>query len=121
MSDTIHLRGLRALGRHGVLEIERVQAQPFEMDVEITTDFAAAAKSDDLGDTINYDEIARALSAIVESEQFTLLEALVERLAAVVLSYRRAERVTIDLRKLRPPVAADLASAGVRITRSRDG
>jgi dihydroneopterin aldolase len=47
------------------------------------------------------------------------MEHLAERIAATVLAVAgtRARSVTVTLRKLRPPVATDLASAGVRITR----
>lgn len=50
-------------------------------------------------------------------EPVTLLEHLARRMADAVLSADvRIVAVTVVLRKLRPPVAHDLASAGIRLT-----
>jgi dihydroneopterin aldolase len=48
-----------------------------------------------------------------------LLEHLAQRIATTVLDLAgpRARSVTVTLRKLRPPVPVDMASAAVRITR----
>ena len=51
-------RGLRALGVHGVLPEEQVRPQPFEVDVELIVDLAAAAASDRLDDTVDYGAVA---------------------------------------------------------------
>jgi dihydroneopterin aldolase len=48
-----------------------------------------------------------------------LLEALAEAIAATSLEDERVVSVTVGLRKLEPPLAADIATVGVRITRSR--
>jgi dihydroneopterin aldolase len=47
------------------------------------------------------------------------LEALAEGIAEAVLADTRVTSVSVGVRKLRPPLAADLGSVGVRITRSR--
>ena len=39
---TIVIAGLRELGVHGVLPEEQTRPQPFEVDVELTVDLAAA-------------------------------------------------------------------------------
>ena len=59
------------------------------------------------------------MAGIVAGAHADLLEHLAERIATTVLAVAgpRARAVTVTLRKLRPPVACDLASAGVRITR----
>ena len=50
-------------------------------------------------------------------ERFHLLERLAERIAEEVRSDARVAAVTVTVRKLRPPVAVDVASAAVTITR----
>jgi dihydroneopterin aldolase len=59
------------------------------------------------------------VAAIVAGPHADLLEHLAERIAVAVLRIAgpRAGSVTVAIRKLRPPVSADLGSAGVRITR----
>jgi dihydroneopterin aldolase len=119
VADHIELRGLRLVAIHGVLPEERVRAQPFEVDLDIEADLAAAGRSDDLSDTVDYGALTDAVVAVMAGPPVNLLEHLAERVAAATLELTgpRATAVTVTVRKLRPPVAGDLASAAVRITR----
>lgn len=117
--DRIELRGLRLLGVHGSLPDEQARAQPFEVDLDVHADLAAAARSDDLADTVDYGALAEAMARVVGSERYALLESLAERMAEVALADDRVQSVTVTVRKLRPPVAVDVATAGVRVTRTR--
>lgn len=57
---------------------------------------------------------------MVSDEHTTLLEHLAGRIGDAVLGADpRVASTTVWLRKLRPPVPHDLATAGVRLTRSR--
>ena len=119
MDDLLELRGLRVVATHGCLPEEKERPQPFELDLDIRFDMAPAAASDSVGDTVDYGGVVDAVGAMVAGEHFSLLETLAERVAQVVLDDARVTSVVVAVRKLRPPVAADLATAGVRITRSR--
>ena len=118
--DRIELRGLRVLGTHGVLAEERDRPQPFEVDLDVVADLGPAGASDDLGQTIDYGVLAAQVVKVVGGEPCDLLERLAARIAEVVLGEPRVSSVTVAVRKLRPPVPVDLASAGVRVTRTRD-
>lgn len=120
--DRIELRGLRALGTHGVLPEERERPQPFEIDLDLMLDLNDAGRSDNLADTVDYGAVAAAASAEVAGPHAELLEHLAERIARAALTTGgpKASAVTVSLRKVRPPVGVDLATAGVRIHRSRD-
>jgi len=126
VSDGIELRGLRAVGRHGVLDEERARAQPFEVDLDLELDLGPAGRSDALGDTVDYGAVADAVVRVVQGDHSDLLEHLAERIARAVVEASGASggpditAVTVTVRKLRPPVPVDLASAGVRIRRHRD-
>ena len=117
MTDRIELRGLRAVGTHGALPEEQERAQPFEVDLDVFVDLRAAGKSDSLDDTVDYGALAHAVERVVAQERYQLLERLAERIADEVGTDARVETVTVTVRKLRPPVAVDLASAAVTITR----
>jgi len=119
-SDRIELRGLRALGTHGVLAEERSRPQPFEIDLDVVADLAVAAETDDLSQTVDYGALAAQVVRVVAGERCDLLERLAARIAETVLADRRVAIVTVSVRKLRPSVPVDLASAGVRVTRGRD-
>lgn len=118
--DEIQLHGLRLVGTHGVLAEEQTRAQPFEVDLTLTVDLRAASTSDALDDTIDYGEVVGVVAGIFQSEHYALLERLAGRVAEVLLALdQRIAGVTVDVRKLRPPVPHDLVSAGVRIVRTR--
>jgi dihydroneopterin aldolase len=120
VADRIELRGLRFAAVHGLLPEEREEAQPFEVDVDLDADLAAAGRSDDLAETIDYGAVADAVAAVMNGPPAALLEHLAERVAAAALDAAggRAASVTVAVRKLRPPLSSEVASAGVRITRS---
>jgi dihydroneopterin aldolase len=117
MADAVILRGLRALGVHGVLSEEHESPQPFEVDVELSVDLRRAGQSDDLADTVDYGTLADSVLAIVGGETCALIEKLAERIASAALALPGVESVTVEVRKLQPPLAAELDHAAVRITR----
>ncbi len=111
------ISGLRELGVHGVLPEEQVRPQPFEVDLELRVDLSAAGESDDLQDTVDYSAVCEAVSRVVSSEQYRLLERLAARIAEVCCSDPRVQGVSVEVRKLRPPVRAQLDYVGVRVER----
>jgi len=117
--DRIELRGLRFLGCHGALPEEAVRAQPFEVDVDLFADLSGAGTSDALDRTVDYGALCEVVRSVVEGRHVTLLEHLAEQVAerALSLAGPRADAVEVAVRKLRPPVPVQLASAGVRIYR----
>lgn len=117
MTDRIELTGLRLVARHGLLPEERERPQPFEIDLEIEADLRDAGVADDLAATIDYGKVVERVHDVVGSVSFGLIEALAEAIAAAVLGFERATAVTVRVRKLRPPVPADLSSAAVVIRR----
>ena len=115
--DRILIAGLRELGIHGVLPEERVRPQPFEVNVELHVDLAKAGASDHLADTVDYGEICDAVSRVVAQESYQLLERLAQRIADVCRSDPRVAGVVIEVRKLQPPVQAQVDHVAVRIQR----
>jgi dihydroneopterin aldolase len=117
--DRIELRGLIALGYCGALAEEQERAQPLEVDLDVTLDLGRAGASDALDDTVDYGVLCAMVERVITTERFTLLEALAARIAEIALADERVDEVTVSARKLRPPVAQQLATSGVRITRRR--
>jgi 7,8-dihydroneopterin aldolase/epimerase/oxygenase len=119
--DRIELRGLRCVGTHGVLVEEQARAQPFEVDLDLDVDLRPAGVSDALADTVDYGAVADVVAATVSGPRsFALLEALAWHVAEAVLDVdERIAAVVVALRKLRPPLAVDIDTVGVRVARSR--
>ncbi|MDQ1422871.1 MAG: 7,8-dihydroneopterin aldolase/epimerase/oxygenase [Acidimicrobiaceae bacterium] len=119
MSDRIEIRGLRVLGVVGVLPEERERAQPFEIDFDVEADLRAAGASDALGDTIDYGALVDAAEKVVAKESWLLLERVAQRIAEELLRFDRVDAVNVTIRKLRPPLANDVSTSAVSITRRR--
>jgi dihydroneopterin aldolase len=119
VSDRIELRGLVASGYCGASPEEQQRPQPLEVDIDLHLDLDAATKSDALDDTVDYGALCAMVERVILTERFTLLERLAERVAEVSLADDRASAVSVTVRKLRPPVSQQLATAGVHLERSR--
>ena len=115
--DRIIIAGLRELGVHGALPEEQARPQPFEVDVELSVDVSTAGESDGLDDTVDYAAVAEAISRVVRSERYQLLERLATRIAEVCRVDERVLAVTVTVRKLHPPVRALVDTVAVRIER----
>ena len=113
---TILVTGLEVLGVHGVLAEEQTRAQPFGVDLELEVDLSAAGASDSLEDTIDYGAVIDATVRVIQTERFQLLERLAARIAEVCRGDARVTRVTVTVRKLRPPVPASVEHVGVRLS-----
>ena len=115
--DRILVPGLRALGVHGVLPEERERPQPFEVSIELHVDLTRAGASDDLADTVDYGAVCDSVVAVVTNESYALLERLATRIAEVCRTDERVTGVVVEVRKLRPPVNAEVEHVAVRIER----
>lgn len=118
-ADRVEIRGLEMLLFCGVLEEEQARRQPFSFDLDLYLDLSEAGSTDDLDNTANYGALIEVLTATLANERFRLLERLASRSAEIALDDPIVESVTVNVKKLRPPVAAHLASTGVQIHRSR--
>ena len=117
MTDTIAVMGIRARGRHGVLDFEREMGQTFVVDVEMAVDIAQAGRSDDLAHTVDYGAVATDVAAIITGPPFQLIEALAESIAQRVKAFPGVDQVTVTVHKPYAPVTEVFEDVIVRITR----
>lgn len=115
--DKIYIKGLRVFAYHGVNQSEKDKGQPFELDITLSVDLAAAGASDDLSKTINYSTVSKRVIATMLSEKNDLIERAATRVAEAILAEFPAEEVTVLLKKPRAPIAADFDYVAVEITR----
>lgn len=116
--DQIFLKGIRASGIHGVLPEERVEPQPFEVDISVFGSFAAA-RSDVLDGTVDYSALGTIAVEVISRQSFNLIETIAEEIADLILDIPGVQEVEVTVRKLSPPVEFALDHAGVRIRRRR--
>jgi dihydroneopterin aldolase len=76
-----------------------------------------AGESDALEDTVDYAAVCEAVSRIVRTERYKLLERLATRIAEVCCADERVENVAVTVRKLHAPVGVMVEHVAVRIER----
>ncbi len=121
MSDRISLTNMVFQGKHGVLDEERENAQPFEVDIEIQLDLAPAGRADDLTRTVDYREVFEICRTVIEGPSRRLIESLAEEIAGRILALIEPGpvEVTVRVRKPAVPLPGRLDHAGVEIVRRR--
>lgn len=82
--DIVYLRDLRIDTVIGIYDWERRIRQTVVIDLEMSTDIAAAAASDDIADALNYKSVAKRLIQFVGESEFQLVETLAERCAEII-------------------------------------
>jgi dihydroneopterin aldolase len=118
--DLITLRGVSAVGHHGVLDFERRDGQPFVVDAVLESDFAEAAASDDLAQTASYADIAERITQIVSGEPVNLIETLAVRIAEMILAeFAAIATAEVTVHKPKAPIAVPFDDVAVTVFRGR--
>ncbi len=97
--DKLRLNGIEVLCIIGDLPNERLREQRLMVDVELELDLSAAARSDDLADTVDYAELSRRIREVLRAAQCRLVERAAHLAAEVCLEDRRVCRTTVSVRK----------------------
>ena len=120
MPDEVQLRNLRVLAHCGAYEAERDKLQPFEIDLNLECDQTLAGQSDNLSDAVDYEPVCDAILKICSTEKFFLIEKFAQRITeSLFQTNSKIDAVSLTVRKVRPPLEADVETAAVRIRRER--
>jgi len=105
MINIIRIKNATFYGYHGVSNEEQHVGGQFEADIDIHTDFSAAANDDDLKKTVDYYKVYSFLNQISVSKKYYLIEALAVEIADELLrKFDRISKVAVRLRKNNPPL-----------------
>jgi 7,8-dihydroneopterin aldolase/epimerase/oxygenase len=120
VTDRIVLSNMVFQARHGVFEREKVEAQRFEVDVELELDLRPAGLDDDLKRTADYGAVYATVRQVVESTTFNLIEALAEAICHQLLTEQPLiDEVTVRVRKPQVELGGPLDHAMVEVRRRR--
>ncbi len=120
-SDAITLRGMRFHTLVGLLPHEAKFPQPLELEVTAYLSLKQVGESDEPRIRLDYRTLYGAVADAVGTSHHRLLEALCERVAAIVLALEGVERVRVAARKPHAPIPGPLESVEVVIERERAG
>lgn len=83
--NIVYIKGLQAQSVIGVYAWEREIRQTLVLDLEMASDTARAAASDQIADALDYATISSQVIRLVEGSEYQLIESLAEEVARMVL------------------------------------
>lgn len=115
--DLIFIEGFRGETVIGIHESELHHPQPLVIDLQAGLPRAMACSTDHIADTIDYGVVRGRLQTLMQHHGVTLLEALAEKIAQMLLMEFRAAWVKVKV--VKPHKFDDVAAVGVMIERSQ--
>ncbi len=115
--DVIRVKNMRFYAYHGDLPEEAKLGQEFQVDVDVWTDFAKAAMTDNVKNTIHYGTIYRLTEELVTGKRFNLVEKLAEEIAVTVKDRLDVDGVLVRVRKPNTPIEGHFDCIEVEIKR----
>ncbi len=118
--EVLKLNALRFHAYHGCLEQEKAVGNDYELYLTLKADLSRACQSDCLDDTINYAEVHSLVAREMQTPS-KLIEHVAWRIARSLLqSYPALAEATVYLKKMHPPIAGQVESAGIEVTIKRN-
>jgi FolB domain-containing protein len=115
--DKVFIKNLHIQCILGVYDWERNTPREVIVNIELGVDTRTAAKSDNLADCVNYDQLSQEIRALAERARRLTVEALAEDIANLCLSSSQVQQVMVRVDK--PGAVAGADSVGVEIVRSK--
>lgn len=116
--DRVLINELQVKTCIGVFEWERRIRQRLVFDIEIATDVARGAASDDIADAFDYKAVGKRVRALVEDSRYRLVESVAEAVAGAITGEFDARWVRVAVRK--PGAVTGAKAVGVVIERGGD-
>ena len=99
MRDRLIISDLTASCHLGVTDEERAHPQTVWIDLELGVQTQEAARSDDVGKSVDYAQLVQAVKMWVEGKSYRLLETMADEVATLVLSRFKTSRVDVRIKK----------------------
>jgi FolB domain-containing protein len=111
------VEGLMVNARCGVTEEERATTQPLRVDLSYLYD---AEEGDELSKTVDYGRIIEGVAALLENEEFKLLETGAFMVGGYVMGgFSSLREITVAVTKLNVPTHREVSGVSVEVTFGR--
>src|SRR5580700_5462186 len=114
MTDIVSIRDLQVSTVIGVYDWEREVEQALTFAVEMPTNVARAAGSDDIKDALDYSAVAHTVKCVVIEGKFQLIETAAERVAQRLIADFGLDWVRVQVVK---PIASEGYTAAITVER----
>ena len=113
--DIIFLRDLEIEATIGIFEWEKRIKQKVRIDLEMAADTTKAAATDSIKDTLDYKAVSKRVIQFVEDSRYELIETLIEKVAAILITEFNIPWVRVTIRK--PGAVRGSQDVGITIER----
>ena len=111
----IFVRDLEMIASVGVHAFEKVRPQRIRVSIDLSVGPRALDATDTVDTVLSYENIVKAVRAIVATGHFHLIETLAEKVAAECLTHYTVNSVKVKIEK--PDIFPDAATVGIEIER----
>ena len=115
----IRLKNMTFYGYHGVYDFEKEKGTDFEIDLELFTPLLKSSKSDNIEDTINYEDIYELVKKAFRSKSYFLLEKLADSISMSIFKEHKIDKLIIRVRKINAPLNGKLDSVEIELKREK--
>lgn len=98
--DIIFLHELKVETLIGIYPWERNVAQTIQLDLELALPTSRACQTDNFEDALDYALIVQRINETLSQKHFSLLEALAEHIAQIILTEFKSPWVKVSVAKL---------------------
>ena len=112
----VFVRDLVLMARIGVFDHEKQGCQRVRINLDMEVQESPLPLDDDLRNVVCYDQVIRAIRALVDGGHTHLIETLGENICTLCLADIRVRRATVMVEKI--DVYEDAAAVGIIITRN---
>lgn len=119
--DEIIIENLKLSGKHGCFAAERDELRDFEVSLKLRLPLNAAAKSEDLAQTIDYPAAMGIVEGVISGESVRLIEKLADMIAErLFVRFQNLLEVEVEVSKLGVEVGFDFKKISTRMCRKRE-
>jgi dihydroneopterin aldolase len=111
----IFVRDLEMIASVGVYEHEKIKPQRIRVSIDLSVGPRAPDATDTVDTVLSYENVVKAIRAIVATGHFHLIETLAEKIAADCLTHFTVVSVKVKIEK--PDIFPDAATVGIEIER----
>ena len=109
--DYIELTGMEFFSFHGHYQEEQIVGNRFIVDLRVSTDFTKAGISDNLSDTIDYQELYKIVANVMSTPS-KLLESVAKKILDNIRdNYPEVTGATVSISKLNPALGGQAGAA----------
>jgi len=110
----VALKDVKCFALHGYYPEEQLIGNHFVIDLE--TEFLPNGFDDELGQTVNYEDLNRIIQEEMKNTQKLLETVLNNMISKVIALYPFVETVNVSIKKLNPPMPGQIGHSFVKLS-----